>query len=203
MGDFGLQSVAVLEMLDGTDSAFCDATEMGAQPVFARLGFVASFAVPADCGVVGTVFDALLFALALDRWAFVKTGGIGTVLVVSLVLAVVGVGSTFVIGAPGIGVCCGGAGVLDLAEAVGSVVVAVVVVDFSFLEPHLSFLDILLPPTLVTARILVLRTECPVPPKVRISGGGLAPKKKHWQFVLHQAKMCLMFCDCYFVMKFG
>lgn len=194
-----MQSVTVLGMSDGTDSAFSGATGVGANSVFARLGSVASFAVPADCGVVGTVFDALL--LALDRWAFVMTGRIGTMLVVSLVLAVFGVDSTL-IGSPGIDVCCDGAGVLDLSEAAGSVVVAVAVEDFELREPRLKFLDILLPPTLVIARISMLRTVCPVPPEARISEGGLAPKKKRWQLV-HHVKLCLMFCDCYFVMKFG
>ena len=160
---------------------------------------MASFAVPAECGVAEAVFDALL--LALDTWACVKTGQVGTVLVVSLVLAVFGVDSTL-IGAPGFGVCCGEARVLDLSEAAGSVEVAVVVGDFEFREPRLRLLDILLPPTLVIARILMLRTECPVPPEARISEGGLAPKKKHWQLV-HQAKTCLMCFDCYSVMKFG
>ena len=129
------------------------------------------------------------------------TGRIGTLLGVSLVLVVFGVDSTL-IRAPGIDACCEGAGVPDLSEAAGSVAVAVAVDDLELREPRLKFLDILLPPTLVIARISMLRTVCPVPPEVRISEGGLAPKKKRWQLV-HQVKMCLMFCSCYFVMRFG
>jgi len=66
VGGFEMQSVTVLGMPDGTDSAFSGATGLlGANSVFARLGPVVLFAVPANFGVVGTVFDALL--LALDR----------------------------------------------------------------------------------------------------------------------------------------
>ena len=57
------------------------------------------------------------------------TGRIGTLLVVSLVLVVFGVDSTL-IGAPGIDVCCEGAGAPDLSGAAGSVVLAVPVDDF-------------------------------------------------------------------------
>ena len=126
VGGFEMQSVTVLGMPDGTDSAFSGATGLWANSVFARLGSVVLFAVPADFGVVGTVFDALL--LALDRWAFVMIGQIGTVLVVSLVLVVFGVDFTL-IGAPGIDACCEGAWVPDLSEAAGSVAVAVAVDD--------------------------------------------------------------------------
>ena len=172
-------------MVAGIDSAFCVAVEMRAQPAPARLEFVASFAVLVDCDEfeeVGSVFDAMF--VSLGSWAFGKTGTFERVLFVSLELAVVEIGSTVVIVSLGIVVYCGG--MVDLSAVVGSVVVAAVDVVVALQERCLSFLDILLPPILVIARILVLQTECPVPPEARISGGGLALKKRHWQMILHQ-----------------
>ena len=67
-------------------------------------------------------------------------------------------------------------------EVVGIACVDAFAENFEFLKP---FLDILLPPTLVTVLILMLRNGCPVPPEARFSGGGLALKKKHcWQMNL-------------------
>ena len=189
MGHSGEPAVAVTA-LDIVGSAFCIEVGIRAQPESGRVEFVASFVILVDCDRVGAEIDALL--VTLGNWALWLTlAGPAFVEIECSTFVVVDV----------IAVYFEEAELFELSGAGDSAEVVANVVADVLQGRCLGLLEIPLPLILVAARILALRTECPKPPEVRISRGGLALKKRHWKKLLHYLPKCLAFCCCYFVMR--